>query len=212
MIENSNFSIKSILILCLCVYFLGAQNKAVEKTEPSVQPQKEALLDWRIFGGVGFGGRFGTRLKAVSDSPYLIKLTPRYVSGVAEAIIGTEFVFNNGNGFNVFMNIEPLQFSVGANYLYELTGAYKFAFMSGFDIGREFNETETGYYSPSFYKNDTVIRWNLSARYRTERQAISLNLKVPLFQTTITDRMDTPLYNEYTGVVISAVYSYFFKL
>ncbi|PAF53690.1 hypothetical protein BKH42_04115 [Helicobacter sp. 13S00482-2] len=207
MIKNIHFVVKSVFMVCLCVYFLEAENAPVKGVNtPMIQPQKEAMFDWRIFGGVGFGMRFGSPSYSISFE----SLTPIYLS--ADAMIAPELIFKNGNGFNIFMDVEAHQWSLGANYVYEFTGKDKYAFMSGFDIGKYFDETKEGYLYPSWYYKDPIVKWNLGVRYRAQKQAIGLNLKVPLFETTVYDSDETPLYKSYTGVIVSVMYSYFFKL
>lgn len=216
MIKNSDFTIRSILILCLCVCFLGAENKVVEKTEPSVQPQKEASLDWRIFGGVGFGGVFGVTdvLSGTLFDNFNFKKKQHYDRIFFEVDLGTEFVFNNGNGFNVLLDMDNQAFAIGANYVYELRGKYKYAFMSGFDIGKQYiTPTIYSYYPLSgFHTTAPLIRYNLGVRYRAKKQALGINIKIPIYNTTLNKDNQDGFDKNYAGVALSISYSYFFKL
>lgn len=222
MIKNSNFSIKSILIFCLCVYFLGAESGekiSESKSEKPVitQPKEEKI--WRLFGSVGFGGIFGvTDVFNTTLCSYLctyIKEKQHYDRIYFEVDLGTEFIFKNGNGFNVFLDIDNQAFAIGANYVYELRGKYKFSFMSGFDIGKQYLPTGTyrSYYEHIYHTTVPLVRYNLGVRYRAKKQAFGINIKIPLYNTTL--RNDEGNFfdsKNYAGVALSITYSYFFKL
>lgn len=210
MVRNINFIGKNILILCLCSYFLGAENIANKSANTSVTtPKKEEMFDWRIFVGAGFVGILGRNVRVASTTPktfYSPTSSDLYYNSTLiglKGFLGTEFIFKDGNGFNILFEAGIPEVAFGANYVYELRGSYKLAFMSGLDIGKFFD----GALHPI---KGVITSWNLGIRYRENKHALGLNIKVPLYEATVSSPAIE--MKEYPGVGISMMYSYFFKI
>lgn len=215
--------LKSILIFCLTFVFLGAQSKETDApiTAPSEPSQEQRSFDWKAFISVEFGAMLGvnntyTDTDSLSGAP-LKRGLKNYDKPYFGVDLGAEFIFKNGNGFNVVLNLDNQAEAIGANYVYELTGQYKFAFITGLDIGIQWLDSD--YQRNWFASKIPLMRYNLGVRYRAKKHAISGIVKIPIYGNNLkfaSAYYGPPIgsYNlkSYAGVSVLVAYSYFFKL